>query len=260
MPGITTCSRRVAGGARTRSWLHLLLGTLLLIAMASPARAQVVISQVYGGDGNFGATWKSDFVTLLNAGTAAADVTGWSIQYASAGGSSWFKATLRGTCPTGGQLQGFLGFGEFLAPGFVVGADSNNNSAGFNVGATNPRNSGSAALTCGAQSEPTHPTGMGAAGAAADRTPRGPPRARVQLACHARGRNGLWNPGDFPRPVDVPSRILPSSRGGVGGTFCTYLARSHDRKIVRFVLRSVLLTSHFSLLTSYFVLRTSYFQ
>src|SRR6185312_12878095 len=65
---------------------------LLLAALTSlvpGSQAQVVISQVYGGGGNSGATWKNDFVELLNAGSTAVKINGWSVQYASAAGSSW---------------------------------------------------------------------------------------------------------------------------------------------------------------------------
>lgn len=61
--------------------------SLLLIALLSTtftSNAQVVISQVYGGGGNSGATYTHDFIELFNRGTVAQDLTGWSVQYASA--------------------------------------------------------------------------------------------------------------------------------------------------------------------------------
>jgi DNA/RNA endonuclease G (NUC1) len=48
---------------------------------------RVRISQVYGGGGNSGAPLNEDFVELYNAGTAPQDLTGWSVQYASATGT-----------------------------------------------------------------------------------------------------------------------------------------------------------------------------
>ncbi len=62
---------------------------LLTVFSVSTASAQVVISQVYGGGGNAGATYTNDFIELFNRGTAAQDLTGWSVQYASATGTSW---------------------------------------------------------------------------------------------------------------------------------------------------------------------------
>ncbi|MGI5865348.1 MAG: lamin tail domain-containing protein, partial [Myxococcales bacterium] len=73
--------------------------------LAAPAEPRVVISQVYGGGGNSGAPYKNDFVELFNAGTARAELTGWSIQYASATGSSWTnKVDLAGSIPPGGYF------------------------------------------------------------------------------------------------------------------------------------------------------------
>lgn len=71
---------------------------------ASPAQAvspDVVVSQVYGGGGNSGATLTNDFVELYNRGAAAVDVTGWSVQYASAAGSTWQVTPLSGSIAPG---------------------------------------------------------------------------------------------------------------------------------------------------------------
>ncbi|MFN0160465.1 MAG: ExeM/NucH family extracellular endonuclease [Burkholderiales bacterium] len=65
------------------AWLTFMAG----LATASPSG--LVISQVYGGGGNSGATLRHDFVELFNAGTAAVNIGGWSLQYASATGSAW---------------------------------------------------------------------------------------------------------------------------------------------------------------------------
>jgi predicted extracellular nuclease len=62
----------------------------------------VVISQVYGGGGNSGATLKNDFIELHNIGTASVDLSSWSVQYASATGSSWSKTNLVGSIAPGG--------------------------------------------------------------------------------------------------------------------------------------------------------------
>src|SRR5450759_1022350 len=55
---------------------------------AAPAASAVRISQAYGGGGNGGALYRRDFVEIFNAGNITLDVTGWSIQYASAAGTS----------------------------------------------------------------------------------------------------------------------------------------------------------------------------
>ena len=54
----------------------------------------VVISQVYGGGGNSGATYKNDFIELYNRGTSAVNLNGWSVQYASATGTTWAATPL----------------------------------------------------------------------------------------------------------------------------------------------------------------------
>ncbi len=66
------------------------------------ASAQVVINEVYGGGGNTGAPFKNDFIELYNTGSTAQDLTGWSVQYASAAGSSWSVTVLSGSIPAGG--------------------------------------------------------------------------------------------------------------------------------------------------------------
>jgi Lamin Tail Domain len=60
----------------------------LLLALGLSANAQVVISQVYGGGGNAGATYTNDFIELFNRGTVAQNLAGWSVQYTSATGPS----------------------------------------------------------------------------------------------------------------------------------------------------------------------------
>ncbi|MGY3266055.1 lamin tail domain-containing protein [Lysobacter sp. HA35] len=77
------------------------LGFALGVLIVAPAQAQVVISQVYGGGGNSGAQYKSDFIELHNTGTSAVDVSTWSVQYASSTGTSWQKTNLSGSIPAG---------------------------------------------------------------------------------------------------------------------------------------------------------------
>ncbi|MBQ0960884.1 ExeM/NucH family extracellular endonuclease [Ideonella sp. 4Y11] len=63
------------------------------LATASPQG--VVISQVYGGGGNSGATLKNDFIELFNGGTSPVSLAGWSVQYNSTTGTgTWLKTDL----------------------------------------------------------------------------------------------------------------------------------------------------------------------
>lgn len=87
-------------------WSGLFAITLLFTQLRIPAVAQagsrnVVISQVYGGGGNSGAILRSDFVELFNRGSTAVDITGWSVQYAAAGGSTWMVTGLSGSIGPG---------------------------------------------------------------------------------------------------------------------------------------------------------------
>ncbi|HWB95260.1 MAG TPA: lamin tail domain-containing protein, partial [Bryobacteraceae bacterium] len=54
---------------------------------------KVVISQVYGGGGNSGATLRNDFIELFNSGDTAVSLSGWSVQYQSAAGSGTWQVT-----------------------------------------------------------------------------------------------------------------------------------------------------------------------
>ncbi|HST63818.1 MAG TPA: lamin tail domain-containing protein, partial [Mycobacteriales bacterium] len=70
-------------------------------APASAASPDVAISQVYGGGGNSGATFTNDFIELRNTSAAAVDLTGWSVQYAAAAGTSYQVTPLTGSIPAG---------------------------------------------------------------------------------------------------------------------------------------------------------------
>ncbi len=183
---------------------------------------QVVISQVYGGGGNSSATYRNDFVELHNNGSTSVSLSGWSVQYASATGSSWLitnltavsipaggyylvqgasggavgallptadatgttnmsatagkvalvssTTALTGTCPTGGFIVDFIGFGTtancFEGTGPAAASsnttaniraasgctDTGQNATDFATGTPTPRNSSTTVVTCGAAS------------------------------------------------------------------------------------------------------------
>jgi predicted extracellular nuclease len=80
----------------------LLVCALLLSApSALAATSSVVVSQVYAGGGNAGATYQNDFVELFNRGGSAVDLTGWTVQYASAASTSWSTTALAGSIQPG---------------------------------------------------------------------------------------------------------------------------------------------------------------
>ncbi|MER5430791.1 endonuclease/exonuclease/phosphatase family protein [Streptomyces sp. NPDC002588] len=79
--------------------------TSLPAAYATPS-ASVVISEVYGGGGNSGATLTRDFVELGNAGSAAYDLAGYSVQYlpgSPSSSSTWQVTALSGSVASGGR-------------------------------------------------------------------------------------------------------------------------------------------------------------
>src|SRR5690242_4297280 len=79
--------------------IHFLALLLLLVAIpaARAASADLVVSQIYAGGGNSGATYANDYVELFNRGSSTIDVSGWTAQYATSSGTSWSPTTLSGT-------------------------------------------------------------------------------------------------------------------------------------------------------------------
>ncbi|MEX1010316.1 MAG: Ig-like domain-containing protein, partial [Chthoniobacterales bacterium] len=65
----------------------------------------VLISQIYGAGGNTGAVYNADYVELHNRSGSVVSLAGWSLQYASASGTSWSaKVDLAGTIAPGGYF------------------------------------------------------------------------------------------------------------------------------------------------------------
>lgn len=82
-----------------------LSATALPAAFAAPS-STAVISEVYGGGGNSGATLTRDFIELANAGSAAYDLSGFSVQYlpgTPSAGSTWGVSALTGSVAPGGR-------------------------------------------------------------------------------------------------------------------------------------------------------------
>ena len=105
-----------------RTFALVLLCLAALAPVAHAASTNVVISQVYGGGGNSGATYKNDFIELFNRGTSTVSLTGWSVQYTSSTGSStWLVTPLNGSIAPGQyylvqQAQGAGGTVSLPAP------------------------------------------------------------------------------------------------------------------------------------------------
>src|SRR5579863_2357880 len=80
------------------------IGVLAAAASASGSGAgSIVVSEVFAAGGNSGAPYTNDYVELFNRGTSAVSLTGWTLQYASATGTTFTSTALSGSIPTGGH-------------------------------------------------------------------------------------------------------------------------------------------------------------
>src|SRR5439155_10007985 len=73
---------------------------IALTILPPPPPTTVKISQVYAGGGNSGSTYTNDFIEIFNEDVHAIDLTGWSVQYNSAGQTTgnWQTTPI---CPIG---------------------------------------------------------------------------------------------------------------------------------------------------------------
>ncbi len=83
----------------------------------------IVISQVYGGGGNSGALYTNDFIELHNVGNNTVSLSGWTIQYASATGTSF-------TSVTTSSLSGSLAPGQYYLVQLSGGSSCSGNPCG----------------------------------------------------------------------------------------------------------------------------------
>jgi predicted extracellular nuclease len=101
MVGVASSMRRAIRIAVIGVMLCGLSFTSFRASFVQAVSPDVVISQVYGGGGNGGATYTNDFIELYNLGVAPVDLTGWSVQYASATGAAWQVTALTGSIASG---------------------------------------------------------------------------------------------------------------------------------------------------------------
>jgi predicted extracellular nuclease len=73
--------------SRSSTFLRYLFVLGSFASVARAASTTLVISQVYGGGGNSGATLKNDFVEILNISGSPVSLNGYSVQYASSTGN-----------------------------------------------------------------------------------------------------------------------------------------------------------------------------
>jgi hypothetical protein len=126
-----------------------LAGAAVHAASATPS-ADAVISEVYGGGGNSGALYTSDFIELANAGGSPLGLGGYSVQYlrgTPAGTSTWRATPLAGTLAAGGRYL----VGEWSNTGGSLPLPAPDATGTINMSATDGTValvSGTAPLTC----------------------------------------------------------------------------------------------------------------
>jgi predicted extracellular nuclease len=92
--------------AKSQFYFSLFFLSIFILLLSSTYSAEaispnIVISQVYGGGGNSGATLTNDFIELFNLGDSPVNVAGWSVQYASSSGTTWQVTALSGSIAPG---------------------------------------------------------------------------------------------------------------------------------------------------------------
>jgi uncharacterized protein len=126
----------------------LLAGALLSVSVARGATSSVVVSQVYAGGGNSGAAFTNDFVELFNEGAAPVDLSAWTIQYATAAGTTWQATALSGSIQPGRyflvQLASTAAVGDALPAPDATGT-TNLAASGGKIALVQD----SSAITCG---------------------------------------------------------------------------------------------------------------
>jgi hypothetical protein len=188
---------------------------LVAVPLAQGATSNVVVSQIYAGGGNSGAAYANDFVELLNRGTSAVDLSGWTIQYASASSTSWQATALSGSIAPGRyHLVQLASTADVGAPLPTADATGTTNLA--NTGGKVALVRDTAALTCGASagscaSAPLVEDFVGY-GSAADYEGSGPAPALGATTAAVRGAAGCTdtdaNAADFAAAAPAPRNSL----------------------------------------------------
>src|SRR5262245_58015559 len=190
------------------------LVALALLAGTSAAHASssgVVVSQVYAGGGNSGASFTNDFVELFNGGSSAVDLSSWSVQYASAASASWSVTALSGSIQPGHhylvQLASSGAVGSAIPSPDATGTTNVANTGGkvALVQGTTALACGASAGSCSAVSSVADLVGYGSA---ADYEGSGPAPALSSTTAAARAGEGCTdtnvNSADFTAVAPAP--------------------------------------------------------
>ena len=196
---------------------------LTIVPLARAGSPDAVISQVYAGGGNAGATYTNDFVELFNRGGTSVDLTGWTIQYASAASTSWQTTALAGTIAPGRHY--LVQLGSTAAVGAALPAPDAS-------GTTNLAASGgkvalvrtATALTCGASAGSCSSASVAdlvGYGSAADYEGAGPAAALDSTTAAVRAGGGCTdadnNATDFAAVAPAPKNSAVAASTCSGG-------------------------------------------
>jgi predicted extracellular nuclease len=210
-----------------RTLLFFVFLLLVLAPVSSGAAGGLVISQIYAGGGNSGAAYANDFVELLNRSSSTVDLSGWTVQYASASSTSWQATTLSGSLAPGRYYLvalGSSGSAGAALPAFDAMDTTNMAVSGGKVTLvhdTNVLTCGASAGSCSAVSTVVDLVGYGSA---TDYESAAAPALSATLSAMRTG-NGCTdtnaNDADFdavaPAPRNTVSTTASCSGGGGGG-------------------------------------------
>jgi hypothetical protein len=200
-------------------------GALLAAPFAHGATSSVVVSQIYAGGGNAGATYTNDFVELFNRGATTLNLTGWTVQYASAASTSWQSTALSGSIGPGRyylvQLASTASVGLPLPAADATGT-TNLASAGGKIALVRD----ATALTCGAAagscSSDSLVEDLVGYGTATDYEGAGPAPALSSTTAALRDGGGCSdtnaNANDFTAVTPAPRNAVSPSASCTGGS------------------------------------------
>ncbi|MFF9350047.1 endonuclease/exonuclease/phosphatase family protein [Streptomyces sp. NPDC014734] len=200
-----------------------LSATALPAAFAAPS-STAVISEVYGGGGNSGAPLTRDFVELANAGTAAYDLSGFSVQYlpaAPSAGSLWQVSALTGSLAPGGRYLVAQAAGTGTAAALPT-PDATGTVAMSATGGTVALVSGTTPLTCKTAADcaaDTRIVDLVGYGSAVVREGGGPAAGASNTASVARAASLADtddNAADFAAGAPTPVNSAGETSGGEG--------------------------------------------
>lgn len=209
--------------------LTVLAAVLLVAPVAHATSADLVISQVFAGGGNAGATYLNDYVEIFNRGGATIDLSGWSVQYATAGGTTWAVTPLAGTVAAGRRyvVQFASGGSAGLALPTPDATDTTNLSTSGGkvalVHAATALNCGATAGSCSSVSTVRDLLGYGSATdyetAAAPALTNTTSATRANAGCTDTDANASDFTGETPAPRNSAAAATPCGGEGGGSSF-----------------------------------------